>query len=791
MDDGRELRYPGEAPHRAGREVLAFSAIASVLLAWLFRDALLRGYVLGQADFLLELAPWNETKPIGLRPNNRLLGDIPVLIYPFLFHAKAAVWNGEFPLWASGIGAGHPFLASFQSAVLSPFTLLDYLLPFPAGFTADVAARLFAGGLGMFLFLRRMPVGFVPALFGGIAYLLNPFSIVWLEHPLSAVAACLPWLLLTIDLYVQRRDTRSASAIAVVTAAALLAGHPETAFKVALFAGVYAVDRAGLSARGLATVAGAAAAMALGVLVASAQLLPFLEYLSESRILAFRETLTQPVVHTRPLVLVTAFVPDFYGTPLRNRYLLYGTNYCEQQLYPGIVTFVLASLAVASTVHRSRVRFFVAAAVVSLLVMFVPPIATAVVALIPPLKVAILSRFNLIAITSLIIVAAIGAEELCRSNGARIRSWRQVAIALAAAAALGAIVAGFLWGQHGRLTEARLWAFTLRSTAWTVQLLAAAVAIVWIGSRVHRRGAALLAVALIAVDLLVFADGFHGLIPRHLAFPPVPSLQAPLADPEVFRVSGWSNTLLPNTTLVYGLQDFRSYDGIGVRRYSDLLDVGFFYNGSSHQMVNTATPNLIDLLNIKYVLAPDDIDLPLDRFDLVREGPTRVYRNRFVRPRAFLVDSVKAMDGDDARRAIRSSLDVATTAIVPEIAPDLAPQRADGPVGKADIVRYADHVVAIRTSAAGRRLLVLSDVFYPGWIATVDGVEAPIHRANFAFRGVSVPAGDHVVEFRYRPASFRLGLGLSGLGIGAAGWLALRGRRRLDQRAVSTGAPAS
>ncbi len=317
------------------------------------------------------------------------------------------------------------------------------------------------------------------------------------------------------------------------------------------------------------------------------------------------------------------------------------------------MTFVLAALALASTVHRSRVRFFLAAAVVSLLVMFVPPIATAVVTLIPPLKVAILSRFNLIAITSLIIVAVIGADELCRSNDGRIRSGRQVAIALAAAFALGAVVAGFLWGQHARLSEARLWAFTVRSAAWTVELLAAAVAIVWIGSRVHRRGAALLAVALIAVDLLVFADGFHGLIPRHLAFPQVPSLQAPLADPEVCRVSGWSNTLLPNTTLVYGLQDFRSYDGIGVRRYSDLLDVGFFYNGSSHQMVNTATPNLIDLLNIKYVLAPDDIDLPPDRFDLVREGPTRVYRNRFVRPRAFLVDSVKAMDGDEARRAIR------------------------------------------------------------------------------------------------------------------------------------------
>jgi uncharacterized membrane protein YfhO len=53
---------------------------------------------------------------------------------------------------------------------------------------------------------------------------------------------------------------------------------------------------------------------------------------------------------------------------------------------------------------------------------------------------------------------------------------------------------------------------------------------------------------------------------------------------------------------------------------------------------------------------------------------------------------------------------------------------------------------------------VLSDVYYPGWVATVDGVETPIHRTNYAFRSVSVPAGDHIVTFTYRPASFRYGI---------------------------------
>ncbi len=53
---------------------------------------------------------------------------------------------------------------------------------------------------------------------------------------------------------------------------------------------------------------------------------------------------------------------------------------------------------------------------------------------------------------------------------------------------------------------------------------------------------------------------------------------------------------------------------------------------------------------------------------------------------------------------------------------------------------------------------LLADTWYPGWIATVDGVPAPILRANYLFRGVPVPAGEHVVTMRFQPASLRTGL---------------------------------
>jgi hypothetical protein len=87
-------------------------------------------------------------------------------------------------------------------------------------------------------------------------------------------------------------------------------------------------------------------------------------------------------------------------------------------------------------------------------------------------------------------------------------------------------------------------------------------------------------------------------------------------------------------------------------------------------------------------------------------------------------------------------------------------------------------------------LVVLADVYYPGWTLTVDGRPAEILRTNRAMRGVAVPAGTHRLDFRYEPTSFRAGLGLSAMGVIAlaavAGW-AMLGPRQSSPVALPRG----
>jgi hypothetical protein len=108
-----------------------------------------------------------------------------------------------------------------------------------------------------------------------------------------------------------------------------------------------------------------------------------------------------------------------------------------------------------------------------------------------------------------------------------------------------------------------------------------------------------------------------------------------------------------------------------------------------------------------------------------------------------------------------------------------------GGQGAARVTSYAADEVRIHTSASADAWLVLSDTYYPGWTATVDGQAVPVIRGDVLFRVVAIPAGEHDVEFRFEPSSVRLGLPISvaalallvlGLVLASSGRWSRRGR---------------
>jgi hypothetical protein len=148
-------------------------------------------------------------------------------------------------------------------------------------------------------------------------------------------------------------------------------------------------------------------------------------------------------------------------------------------------------------------------------------------------------------------------------------------------------------------------------------------------------------------------------------------------------------------------------------------------------------------------------------------GEALVYENLQASPRAWLVPEALMLQPEEILKAIKTSrlpdgriFDPSRLALVEEPSP-LPAQAAADPAATVQVEQVSETVMEVRTSSSAPSFLVTSDVYYPGWQATIDGAPVQLFRANYLLRGVSVPAGQHVLRFEFRPKTFYYGAALS------------------------------
>ena len=181
--------------------------------------------------------------------------------------------------------------------------------------------------------------------------------------------------------------------------------------------------------------------------------------------------------------------------------------------------------------------------------------------------------------------------------------------------------------------------------------------------------------------------------------------------------------------MVYGVEDVNGFSSMQPRRYVDYLfgpDMGELTNGllKDAQLLRAESP-ILSSLNVKYLLIPAALHPRLgDNFRLVhRSAQVQTYQNLAVYPRAYFADEVRlAADPAAVLRAVRADgFDGRRLALVE--APSLPAHPAAGPHAPAQVQekqRAATHLT-FATSTAETRLLVLSEMYFPGWQAFVDG----------------------------------------------------------------------
>ncbi len=153
------------------------------------------------------------------------------------------------------------------------------------------------------------------------------------------------------------------------------------------------------------------------------------------------------------------------------------------------------------------------------------------------------------------------------------------------------------------------------------------------------------------------------------------------------------------------------------------------------------------------------------RFQLVHSGDVKIYENLdWLRvPRAFIVPGARATADDASALAAMNndSFDPAKVVVLNVTQAQVGQDDTQGVHYQAAVLSYQPERVVVETNGENAGWLVLTDAWYPGWCAKVDGAPIEIVRADVLFRAVSVPAGSHRVEFTYEPSSFRIGAGIS------------------------------
>ena len=747
--------------------------------------AFLPGRVLSPADALFTAFPWKALRP-GSVAANPVLTDVTFQIHPRLLHVASEISRGHFPLWSPDIFTGAPLFANPNSAILFPLNALAYVLPIGLALALAAVLKLLTAGLGMHWLLRLLGVGPLGAFMGAAAFMLNGALVVWLQNTVGGAIALLPLLLALGEWLRQRPGAGPVVALACAVALEVFAGYPPIALLGALAAGLWALARARGAPGGPRFLLRWAAAMGLGAALAAVQLLPFLEYMRESAIYAYRLE-WKPVLALPPRAAIVFLMPHYYGGP--GDY--WGPwNFNEITTSVGLLPWVALPAALVGAWRRPGTGFFVALGALAATVLYGVPVLAPGLATLPLVSLAISLRVAPLLVLALCALGGIGVDTIVSAARGSRRALRcavaagLVALALLALASVVDDYATAVRAGMGVPLALQYLAFLALSTGLALLLLRALC-----GGLAGSRWALALVLLQLA-STLPLAMGYNPVMEERWLYPSTPAIEH--LKRESARDPG-RVLLQANLAMLYGLSDPSGYDGMTPRRLERLVRPGggltLLGNGSLTVADVWASP-VVDLLGVRRVLVPPGIAVAGPGYALEYDGAdARVYRNDRALPRAFLVPSARCVDDATALTLIaarevdfRQEVLLGGCERVPE--PGLPGHRR-----RALIRRDEPSRVTIDTTADAPAYLVLTDTWFPGWRASVDGVAEPVLRANHALRAVRLGPGTHEVVFQYRPGSVMLGLGVSLAAGAAAVGLAVASRRRPRRQAEPEGQP--
>jgi len=634
------------------------------------------------------------------------------------------------PFWRGDQLSGGTALTNPQALYTYPFHFLFYLRP-PADALGGTIWLHFALAGGIFYLLgRALGLSLGARLLMGTTGLFN-FKLLlaafagWLPIIPSIVLS--PLLMLSVLVLVRRPGLGSGLLFTAASCLCLHTGHVQLVYYTVLFLAGHLLShgiaswRQGDRARSRQVATWLVCGGLLAVGMAAYLLLPvFAELPLISRSRASYDFFLSGHAMSWPHLLTFVY-PEALGTPVENSY--YAVELWEDVAYFGLIPLVLALFGAVWGWRRPLTPMLVISFAVSTFLAMESPVLRALFAVLPGFALFHCpSRFLFLTSFFGLALAGIGLDQILE--------------------------------RIGRHTQ---------STSWQAALVVALLVAV-------------------SVEGGFYARRYLSMAPREMALPKTEYQSFLARDGSPFRIApigrstlnyGWSEAM--------GLQLVTGYDPYNLRHYQTYFDlVRTGKPGPDAPRVWTdlrqiARRDLLDALNVRYILSAGSLRFPDESFQRVSSFPAQpvfsfyegtryatlhLYRNRHDVARAFWVEQVLAVNSEREALAEMQNRRLHTTAIVQQG----TAARLGSPPAESDRVRVAaagNGALTLELQNAKRRFLVISEVWHPGWRALLDGRELQLYRTNFALLGAWIPPGSHRLVLSFRPLLWSWGLGIS------------------------------
>jgi hypothetical protein len=704
------------------------------------------------------------------------------------FGAEMFRATGSIPEWNPYLFGGLPYIAAQHGDIFYPTAWLRWVLPVDTAMNLGFALHLVLAGATMYAFLRALRLGWTGAVAGGLAYELTGIvaSLVKPGHDGKMfVSALTPLALLALVRAIRDRRPGGYALLALTIGLCMLSPHYQMTYYMLVAAGLWTLHLVFLDPerpadiRPAVVLGLAAGSVLLGLAVAAIQVLPFLAYIPFSPRAAggpsggweYATGFSMP-----PEEIVTTVLPQFNGV-LEN---YWGRNFFKLHTeYLGALVVVLASLGLRD---RTRARTIRALGVIAVLFLLIAlgghtPFYRLWYEVMPMMKKvrAPGMAFFLVALP-VAAFAGMGAERLLR----REVSPRALLVPLgvlgllallAATGALGGIGLGFAAPEQAARVAGNAAALQGGGLRLLLVVLAGG-AILWAVGRGKLRGraaAAALATA-VAADLWSIDRAFFQFRePAAVLFADDAIIERLRSVPKPYRVLD-VGVYQGSYLMAHDVQTMLGYHGNEVRFYDELM-------GGKNEWRNAGSANLHDLLAVRFLLLPQDQEVPGFHRVLGPEpttpGTTGTLLERdTVPPYVRVIPGAAKLPEDQAvATVVDPRFPVDAVVLLPDTAsvdPAAVPSRgADSTSVRASLAEWAPGRMRIALEGGEQRplYLLVSETWYPDWHAEVDGQPAAVHRGDHALMTVVLPPGAREVRLHFASAEYARGKLVTGLAL--------------------------